>query len=221
MALITWMNQLKGYGMSEINIRNPALVYIPKGVSVSESSSGLPKTVVIFGVPRGGTTMVAGVVQRLGVDLGEDLPVNLEDPAFNGKSIEEMLQSIFTRNRCKKLWGWKFPRARSYLEDIQEYLVRPHYIIVWRDVLANATRLIGRGSSVIEALNHAHTIQRKNIDVLDKLNGPCLLVSYEKAILNPEALARQISKFIDVNARLDIDELLSFSQPGTYKAVIA
>ena len=41
------------------------------------------KTFVLFGNPRGGTTMIANVVRSMGVHLGDDLPINLEDSDFN------------------------------------------------------------------------------------------------------------------------------------------
>ena len=69
-----------------------------KGVSVSLNSEvafilnqGQPvvseivsnKTFVLFGNPRGGTTMIANLVRSMGIFLGDDLPVNLEDNGFN------------------------------------------------------------------------------------------------------------------------------------------
>ena len=41
------------------------------------------RTFVVFGVPRGGTTMVARIVEQLGVPMGQNLPANYEDQAFN------------------------------------------------------------------------------------------------------------------------------------------
>ena len=45
--------------------------------------SSSKKTLILFGMPRGGTTMIANIVRSMGVCLGEDLPVNLEDGDFN------------------------------------------------------------------------------------------------------------------------------------------
>jgi hypothetical protein len=47
------------------------------------SSPQLQKTVVVLGVDQGGTTMLAGVLQALGVFMGERLGPVLEDVSLN------------------------------------------------------------------------------------------------------------------------------------------
>ncbi len=49
----------------------------------SQDYSNLGRTFIVFGIPRGGTTMVAGVINILGVDMGTNLPINSEDNDFN------------------------------------------------------------------------------------------------------------------------------------------
>ena len=212
---------------ANIDIQRPSFVYRPKTITTagSESPAGArpktvdaPPTVVVFGVPRGGTTMVAGVVQRCGVHLGDDLPVNLEDQLFvAGVPIPEMLRTIEARNESNRMWGWKFPRAASYIQTLEPHLRNPHYIVVWRDVFATATRSIRRGHDVVHTLNWAHEIQAQNIRAIEQLNGPSMLVSYEKAVLSPKDLAIDIKNFIGSGAEIDEEELLRFAEPGSYK----
>ena len=70
------------------------------------------KTLVLFGNPRGGTTMIANVVRSMGVYLGEGLPVNLEDCDFSWdvlgrtnpdwtreQKIASIRQSVESRNQ--------------------------------------------------------------------------------------------------------------------------
>ena len=91
----------------KIDIHKPAIVVDMRDKEQGESvSSQEPATVVVFGVPRGGTTMMAGVVARCGVDIGSDLPVNLEDQAFVSRSNEQMIETIRERNASTSLWGW-------------------------------------------------------------------------------------------------------------------
>ena len=47
------------------------------------SESDIRKTYIVFGSPRGGTSMVAKLLQNMNIDIGSDLPVNLEDKNFN------------------------------------------------------------------------------------------------------------------------------------------
>ena len=50
------------------------------------------KTFIIFGVPRGGTTMVARVSEQLGVVMGSGLPSNYEDDEFNYDKMPDSLK---------------------------------------------------------------------------------------------------------------------------------
>ena len=51
---------------TKIDIHRPALQYDLREEGVAgENNETLPPTVVVYGVPRGGTTMVAGIVQRI------------------------------------------------------------------------------------------------------------------------------------------------------------
>ena len=114
------------------------------------------KTFVIFGVPRGGTTMVARVVGHLGVYLGDDLPANYEDQDFNfdilpdefkrdkQKLLNRLSGIVDSRNQKFSTWGWKYPRAMLYLPQIIEKLRNPHLICVTRDPVASAMRSISR-----------------------------------------------------------------------------
>ncbi len=177
------------------------------------------RTIAIFGVPRGGTTLVAGLVRRCGIDIGDNLPVNLEDPVFTRNQPEELKAEIEKRNASRDVWGWKFPRAGVYLPKIQDKLRNPRYIVVWRDLLANARRINKRGSPIVEALQHAHRIQAQNIAFLESTPHPALLISYEKAVLDPIQATAELSLFVGGTMPADIDELVRFARPGEYKPV--
>ena len=211
--------------MARVRKPRPTVIYRPESASkptareqaqlLLEAKTRL--TLVILGTPRGGTTMIAGLAQRCGVDIGENLPDNLEDPDFAENDHERIRRAIRERNRSKSLWGWKFPRAAAYLEAVQEKLVNPHYVIVWRDIYSASLRRVVKGEDQIAALNWAQSIQRQNLDLMKKLNGPVLLISYARAIAEPSSVANDICDFIDVQPAYDITELHEFTQPGSYK----
>ena len=60
-----------------------------------KSTNHVPKTVVIFGSTRGGTTMTARVVSSFGINLGDDLGVNCEDSAFYGIKISQTVFELW------------------------------------------------------------------------------------------------------------------------------
>src|SRR5437588_9464001 len=93
-------------------------------------------TVIILGMPRGGTTVVAGVAQRCGLFIGSKLPINLEDPDFSHVPIQTMRESIAKRNETFDAWGWKYPAAARYVDKLIPDLRNPRLIVVWRDLVA-------------------------------------------------------------------------------------
>ncbi len=68
------------------------------------------KTFVICGVQRGGTSMVAGTMRALGVDMGP-AGINHEDAAINEMHLDDMSNYIETRNHDAPVWGFKLPHA--------------------------------------------------------------------------------------------------------------
>lgn len=176
-----------------------------------------PRTIVVFGMPRGGTTMVAGVCQRCGIFMGDSLPSNLEDQDFVGKPVEHMISSIQRRNAAQSVWGWKFPRAATYLPRLAEHIRNPLYILVWRDLLSVATRGIKNTGEMNKSLRIAHKIQTQNLDFITSTDAPILHVSYEKSVRHPVKLAEDIQAFTGVNRRLDTEDIRAFTQPGSYK----
>ena len=171
---------------------------------------GTKKTLVLFGMPRGGTTMIANVVRSMGVDLGEGLPVNLEDKNFNWdvlgrenpdwtreQKLASIKQVVDSRNQLFDVWGWKYPRVDLYLEDIRAHIVSPMFVCVFRDVVASTWRsVVRRGQPVAGVIRHALELQANHLTLLEKIGAPSLLVSYEKAIDDPLQLAASLNQFM-------------------------
>ena len=191
------------------------------------STSDTKKTFIIYGVGRGGTTMVAGAAKLCGLDIGKNLPINLEDNDFNihvlrkagVKPIHHMLTSLGQRNKTKNIWGWKFPRAIAYLPYIREFLVNPHLILVFRDPIATATRQILSGTPKIKAIESVQRLQQRNMELVKDWEVPTLIVSYEKSIQRPEQFITDLCRFMGVEKPADMSEIRAFMAPGEYKSI--
>ncbi|WP_084420420.1 sulfotransferase family protein [Henriciella litoralis] len=188
------------------------------------------RTYVIFGVPRGGTTMVAGVARMCGLDIGSNLPDNCEDSLFSldvikrelgdqDQALEQIRSNVQQLSKEKSIWGWKFPTAFRYLRDIKSDLVNPHLIVVFRDAVAISTRRVVRGMDAVEALKRFTAMQNHNVDLISDWDVPTLLVSYEKAVSNPEGLVQGLCDFIGTENNVDMEEARDYMQPGRYKPV--
>jgi pimeloyl-ACP methyl ester carboxylesterase len=186
------------------------------------------RTYVILGVPRGGTSMVAGVARLCGLMLGDDLPNTHEDFEFNLDALNRAGQeplpairaAIERRNTDHLVWGWKYPRAAHYLDDVRSGLRDPRLILVLRDPVASAGRQVRRrGRDPMEVVRKHHQIQARNLDLVERWDVPSLLVSYERSIDRPTELVEQVAAFLGMPVPDDPDRIRRFVRPGTYQDV--
>jgi hypothetical protein len=189
--------------MKEEDIRRAAITLFG-----NELEPERPATYIVFGNPRGGTTMLARLLLAFGIYLGEDLPVNQESASFNvdvlsrqGLTLDQISQSIRRtideNNKEYQVWGWKYPKASLYLEQVWGSLVNPKLICVMRDPLANSMRsIIRQGVDPMVALKRSLRLQQKNLDLIAKFKVPTLLCSYEKCLNHPRTLVQSLHEFL-------------------------
>jgi hypothetical protein len=91
------------------------------------------KTIVVLGCPRGGTSLIAGLLYRFGIFMGDNLKKQYEDKTFKNRTYVEYKQNIERRNNEYKVWGWKLPNTIYYIASITPLLRNPYFIIVYRD----------------------------------------------------------------------------------------
>lgn len=184
------------------------------------------RTYAIFGTRRGGTSMVAGVARALGLDLGNvGQRKNNEDPRFQNRPLPQMREAIETRNGEHDVWGWKFPAAGGYLPELTNSLRNPYFIVVYRDPVAAALsqarrdREFNRRSTRL-ALHESAANNAVNTGLALATERPCLLVSNERAVADPEGLIDDVAAFLGQEApsgRLR-QNILAYVKPGQYKS---
>ncbi|NVJ97121.1 MAG: sulfotransferase [Alphaproteobacteria bacterium] len=174
-----------------------------------------PKTVVITGAARGGTSMVAGTVRELGINLGARLGENHEDPQFLPKDLDHIRSIVAKRNEDLDTWGWKMPHSLAYLDEIEADLRNPHIILVWRNVLATALSQVNRsGATIDNALAYSQARLQEMIEQLAKFKSPVLLVNYEQAVRDPEEFVNTLAEYLDVQVTADMKKnCLRFIDP--------
>ncbi|SEL40952.1 hypothetical protein SAMN05443999_105128 [Roseovarius azorensis] len=186
------------------------------------------RTYVIFGMPRGGTTMVAGVAALLGLDIGQDLPRNLEDPAFNldvqhgtyETKLASIRRTIAWRNTEQLVWGWKFPNAARYLPKLADDIANPHLIIVFRDFPAESYRMHDHKGGSIEDLLGTYIRRLRQIkEVIALYKCPKMFLSYEKCIAEPDHFIDELRAFLGTTppGPEAHAQIKAFMNPGSYK----
>ncbi len=159
------------------------------------------RTLVVLGTARGGTSAVAGALDRLGLFTGalsagpvfED--VNLANAIESGDA-EQAREVIDTYNGEHPVWAFKRPRLLYHVQDVHALFRNPVYIVVFRDVFAAAQRTrISGGVDIFLTMDKLLADNERIIDFLDSTQPNALLVSYEKLMANPALL---VDRLIDL-----------------------
>lgn len=155
------------------------------------------KTVVVLGVERGGTSMVAGVIRALGVDMGQRAGLNHEDPRFLTEEDDKLEKLIGIRDKEANVWGFKMPKAVNKLAFFNKHLRNPYLVIVHRNLAAVADSWKQRGAGqYLDAIERALNYHRLILEHLRQTTRPALIVNYERSVIDKEATVREIAGFL-------------------------
>lgn len=164
------------------------------------------KTAVVIGLPQGGTSMLAAVVDALGVPMTAGRLLNFEKeddrPRFDD-NFEAWTGKVEVRNGREDVWGFKDTLIwRFDAQAVQAVLRNPYYLVAIRDVAAIAQR---------RAANHALVepdhVSRLAVQAAEESvalwqfmgelqSGPLLIVSYERALRAPFEACRLVNQFL-------------------------
>lgn len=199
---------------------------ILSGSAVPDPSQ--PYTLIVSGVARSGTSMVATILHTAGVLMGDPpLPVVLEDAEFLTAvqtGHEAPLRAVIARrNAMRPVWGFKLPNLVAYLHaDRIAWFRNPRLILIFRDPVAVAVR-----DSLSEYFDPRETITSSlhgmlaTVSFAEQAGCPTLMLSYEKAIAAPERTVRAVLRFCGVSvADAMIEEIARMVVPDnpTYLA---
>ncbi len=166
------------------------------------------KTLVVLGSPRGGTSMLAGLLRELGVPMGDRIDRhNHEDQAFLSDDLEQIRATISQRNAEHRVWGWKVPDSIRYLPEIESQLRNPHYLAVFRNPLAVASSMqrYAEGMALEQGLKRALEYFNLIEAFIAGHRDPVLVVDYEAAVAAPTALVESLGSFLQLE--LDDEEI--------------
>lgn len=177
------------------------------------------RTFIVIGVARGGTTMVATALHEMGVHMGDRLSAVHEDLEVCGPmeadDVAGLREVIARRDAAYPKWGFKRPGASSYIRKFESEFRNPNYLIVFRDILALTNR--NRLSVGQDALAGICMAARQYVSLAElsaALDAPTLLISYEKALLDPAAFAAGLATFAGVDDIARIGRARAAVDPG-------
>lgn len=180
------------------------------------------KTYIVLGNMRGGTSMVAGTMRILGINMGDNIdPHNHEDLDLQHRHYLHMRDLVAKKNEEHNVWGWKDPMLIDQIYDVIDLcpLRHPIFIVVHRDAVATTQALVREeGWGWHLAFNHVAAQTIRLFDFQSSYPNH-ISISYEKSLADPKSLVdKMISHF-----GLEVDEetrqrAIDFIAPG-YKAI--
>ena len=164
------------------------------------------KTILIVGVERGGTSMVAGVVRALGLYGGERLGRNHESTAFLNDNKVKLLENIKFMKEQSDIWWIKMPKLSLDLEFILSNVENPIIIFVNRNWTAIANSWLQRSNSKpIKTFKHILSYYSEIIKIVAQKNIPTISVDYEYSCRNPEKFVGELVNFLKI--KFDDDKI--------------
>ena len=127
---------------------------------------------------------------------GRDLDGHLIDHSADA-GTQRLRELIEARNAAHDIWGWKDPSADLYLEAVADAVRNPFVLFVNRDMAAVAQSEVKlMQCSIEQAYDMALIRYGRYWELLQRLQWPTLLVSYERSVVDPEALLCEIAEFV-------------------------
>jgi hypothetical protein len=158
-------------------------------------------TVIVVGLARSGTSMVAAVLKSLGVFMGKAIDnAVFEDReiarALDTGNVGQLREIIAARNAAHRIWGFKRPEAYRHLDFLCSLCRSPRVIATFRDILAISLRNnISMQTDPLTSLPSLTEQYGALVSEIRRLSVPCLLVSYEKALQFPGETTAEIARF--------------------------
>jgi len=142
------------------------------------------RTIVIVGCARGGTSIPAGMLNKLGVPMFAVSPPVFEDVnlsnAFEEKD-DKRLKKIIKKYNAEDTWAWKRPSALNYLDLVESKLRNPYFVYIFRDIMSVANRnKISMGLDLVGCMQSAIHDYQKMVDFIRVSKSPALICSSEK-----------------------------------------
>ena len=165
------------------------------------------RTIIVSGVARSGTSMIARVLCAGGLFMGDEIDdVVFEDHAFArmfehiGYDPAKLDRLVEFRNANHLVWGLKRPHLHVHGVDAIRHFRNPLVILTVRDPVAIAER-----NAIAEVTDPALGVSVAMQDLEDMivfaraLTCPTLLISYERALEQPDMCISALFDFCSLD----------------------
>jgi hypothetical protein len=162
------------------------------------------KTVAVLDFAHCGTTMLAGVLEMLGVPMVNE---HYDEAKWEDLEVVEALWAgedafaalVEQRNATHERWGFKWPGRWQFWTLMDKYLREPVYLSIWKDPVSVTRRRFGNSNArwILKLRNTMRQMQR-SIDTAHKLQVPMVTFSYDKSVQMPGIFVKTVAELAGV-----------------------
>ena len=182
-----------------MDLQNSGIIRLHRPSDASAQASS--RTLIVSGVARSGTSMIARILCGAGVFMGSQLDdVVFEDnefaSLFENLALAKIGRLVQRRNSEHETWGFKRPHLHLYGKSLVDVFRNPYMIITMRDPVAIAERnVLSEQNNPASSLSTAVDDLQAMVRFARLLSCPVLLISYEKAVQKPEVFVKDLLDF--------------------------
>lgn len=181
-------------------------------VLLNEARSAKKRSIVICGTTRGGTTFAASLFAQLGVPFKrnrfdavsrryEHTPLRF---AFEGRDAARLREIVEQFETIHSVWAWKYPLVHTDFAFVESNVPNPFFVFIFKEPLSVAYRKWQvHEKDVPGLLASALRDYTTMVEFVRATKRPCLLISYDKAMLDLPAAAAACARFAGVQ---EVDE---------------
>lgn len=165
------------------------------------------KSIIISGLPRGGTSFAASIFAQLGVPYSrpgdrqigrryEHRDLRAAFQARDGDGLRRIARQFSVEF---KVWAWKLPGIDTDIGFVVDRIPNPHFVFVFKEPLSIAARNTSlRGKPTLQALDDIFRAYRQLIDAVQALEHPTFLISYDRAVTRMRPFLQEAAKFAGI-----------------------
>ena len=186
-------------------LKNRGLVPVGQDVPPGE------KTIVVVGAARSGTSIVAGVLKKLGIFMGDQaVPPVFEDvrlaALLESSQFEAAAEVVKEYDQRAAVWGFKRPGIIRVIDEMHALLRNPVYLYVFRDPVCIANRnAISMKAEIIPSMREALERSFEMLGFVEKIDAPGLLISTEKSLLHKNDFVDRLVEFLGLDDAVSSD----------------
>ncbi len=130
-------------------------------------------------------------------------PPSYEKIIAQKEKFDSRIKQLITRkSKDKEIWGWKRHTTSLTIELFLPHLIKPHFIIVFRDPIGGANSIVNHsegGIDFISALKLMNFYNKETINFLERHPKlPRVFLSFEKLVSEPIREVGRIADFLNL-----------------------